>query len=121
MEMNDEMKRQLADFQQLQQQLQMVSYQKQQIALQVQELEKASEELGKSAEGKTVYRFVGTLFVPKNKPELAKNLADEKESLQLRLKSVQKQEEKLTERLESIKKWFDKAQRSGGENASIAK
>ena len=115
----EEMRKQLTDYQQLQQQLQLVLVQKQQVGLQLQELEKAKESLEKSASG-PAYRFVGAFFIPKEKAQLEKELEEERESLGLRQKSMEKQEEKLTERLESIKKWFDKLQKQGGENAKTS-
>ncbi len=118
-ESEEEMRRQLSDYQQLQQQLQLVLVQKQQTTLQLQELEKAKESLDKSSQG-AAYRFVGGFFIPKEKEQLEKELEEEKEGLDLRQKTLEKQEEKLTERLESIKKWFDKLQKQQGENAKTS-
>lgn len=114
----EEMRKQLADFQQLQQQLQMLAYQHQQMDLQLKDLEHTKEELKTAGEGQA-YRFVGAFFVPKDKAQLEKDLQEEKETLELRAKTLQKQEEKMSERLESIRKWFERQQKAKGDGAAI--
>jgi len=102
MELPEEVKRDVIEFQQLQQQLQLVALQKQQTAFQIAELTKAGEEVEKSS-GK-FYRFTGSVLVPKDKEALKKELSTEKESLELRQGMFQKQEDKLRERLTAIQK-----------------
>ena len=76
--------------------------QRQQMDLQASELEKALEEVAKS-EG-TIYRFVGSVIVPKDKSVLTNDLKEEKESAVMRQGSFSKQEEKLKERFLSLRK-----------------
>jgi len=90
------------DFQTVQQQLQLILLQKQQVDMQLMELKKAGEEVGKS-EG-TFYRFVGSVVVPKKKEELKKELAEEKETLELRQGVFGKQEKILRERFDGLRK-----------------
>lgn len=104
MQMSEEMKREVVEFQQLQQQMQMVAMQKQQLLIQVAELDKALEEVRKG-DGK-FYRFIGSVLVPKEKAGLEKELVAEKESLELRKNVFQKQEDKVKERLTSLQKKF---------------
>jgi prefoldin beta subunit len=106
------MRRDLVEFQNLQQQLQLVLMQRQQTQLQLAELEKAQEEIAKG-EGK-FFRFAGSILVPKEKNVLQKELKEEKESLELRQSVVGKQEEKLKERLNALRKKFEEFEKKSG-------
>ncbi len=102
------------EFQTLQQQLQVVMIQKQQTAVQEQELVKALEEVGRLKEGRQAYRLVGSVFVPKDKAALEKELKDESEALQVRKAALEKQEARLAERLEAVRKKAEKMQKGEG-------
>ncbi|HII39286.1 TPA: prefoldin subunit beta [Candidatus Micrarchaeota archaeon] len=116
----EDMKRDVVEFQQLQQQLQMVAMQRQQSSLALAELAKAGEEVAKSS-GKC-YRFAGSVMVPKEKAALEAELKEEKESLDLRQGMFQKQEDKLRERLSTLQKKFaefsTKQQKPSGKEAA---
>ncbi len=90
------------DFQGLQQQLQLVMMQRQQLAVQLAETRKAADEVKKSEGG--LYRFAGTVLIPKKKDELEKELAGELEAMETRTSMLQKQEEKVRERLQALAK-----------------
>ncbi|MFH1200069.1 MAG: prefoldin subunit beta [Candidatus Micrarchaeota archaeon] len=109
----------LQEFQNLQQQLQMVLMQKQQMAAAEAELGKAIDEVAKLADGAHAYRLVGSVFVPKDKAELHKQLEEEKESMQAQKMILEKQETRFAERLELLRKKFERAQK--GEGASLSK
>jgi len=51
-----------------------------------------------------VYRFAGTVLVPKKKDELEKELAGEAEALELRDGALKKQEERTRTRLQELAK-----------------
>ncbi|NYZ75043.1 prefoldin subunit [Candidatus Micrarchaeota archaeon] len=104
MELPEELKKDVVEFQQLQQQLQFVAMQRQQTMLQLADLAKAAEEVEKGS-GK-FFRFAGPVMVPKEKDALKKELVSEKESLEVRQGMFQKQEDKLRERMTSIQKKF---------------
>ncbi len=103
-EISDEMKKDIMEFQGLQQQAQYNAMQKQQTMLQIADLEKALEEL-KTASGQC-YRYAGTVIIPKDKAAIEKELADEKESLELRQGILQKQEAAIKERASSLTQKF---------------
>ncbi|VVB68024.1 Prefoldin subunit beta [Candidatus Norongarragalina meridionalis] len=98
----------MRDFQTVQQQLQLVLMQKQQTDLQLAELKKAEEEVSKG-EG-SFYRFVGAVIVPKKKEDLKKELAEEKESLELRQGIFEKQEKVLRERFDALRKKLESSE-----------
>ena len=101
-ELTEEQKRSILDFQGLQQQLQLLMMQRQQLAVQLAETKKALDEVKKSEGG--LYRFAGTVMVPKKKDELEKELAGEIEAIEARGGMLQKQEEKGRERLQALAK-----------------
>ncbi|MFH0971519.1 MAG: prefoldin subunit beta [Candidatus Micrarchaeota archaeon] len=108
----EELRNEIIEFQNMQQQMQLVSMQKQQIQVQLQEIERASEELLKTQEKATCYKLVGSVFIPKAPAALKKELADEKESLELRKSGLLKQEAKLSERFGVLRKKLEAAQKT---------
>lgn len=92
----------LAQFQTLQNQLQMITVQKQQFFLQSAETDNALKALAEAGEGK-IYRAAGPLLIETTKPESEKNLKEEKELSETRVKVLEKQEKKLSEKLEELR------------------
>ncbi len=102
------MRESVIEFQNLQQQLQMVLLQKQQMQMQLSENSKVQEELGKYA-GNT-YRFAGSVLVQKDSEHLKKELNAETEAIDMRKQILEKQESKLIERLKSLEGTLSKLQ-----------
>ena len=95
--MEAEFEKLLREYQEKEKQYQMVVLQKQQLELQLKEVELAMEILMKS-EG-DVYRGVGGLFLKTTKEEAERDLKNKKELFELRLKSLNGQEEALRNQL----------------------
>jgi prefoldin beta subunit len=114
----NELRNEIIEFQNIQQQLQLLGMQKQQIQVQVQDLEKALEELAKVPENKEVFRFIGSVFIPKTPSTLKKELAEEKEALELRKNGLLKQESKINERFSVLRKKIEAAQK--GDAAALS-
>jgi prefoldin beta subunit len=90
---------QLAQLQGLQQQLQIAVQQRQQLEFQARDAERALDELGNVADDAAVYRSVGSLLIrTPGRDAVQKQLKDEVETLQVRLKTVEKQEARLKEK-----------------------
>lgn len=53
---------------------------------------------------KTAYRIIGNLMVESDAESLRKDLTEKKEKLQIRIKNLEKQEEKVKARAESLQK-----------------
>ena len=101
---------QIAQFQQLAQQIQMITTQKMQIEAQVRELDKAVQELEKAGEDALVYRSVGSLMIQsKDKKALADELKEQKETLDVRIKTLDRQDKHLRERHQSLQAQITKA------------
>lgn len=96
----------LMDLQTFQQQMQTVMIQKESLSVQNIEIDKALEELKKTTT-EDVYKAVGPILIKSTKKELEKELSEKKETLDLRLKSLQKQEDRLKERLKSSQGKFE--------------
>jgi prefoldin beta subunit len=89
----------LKQFQRLQQELANVQQQRLQLDLRLREIGHTLEELKTVPEDATVYRPVGGLLVrAKSRKEVEDLLAEEKETLEVRQKAVERQENHLKER-----------------------
>lgn len=82
-------------FQQIQQQLQLMMMQKQTVQTQKAEIENALSELSKLNE-KDAYEVIGNIMVKKSKNEIEKALKEKQELLDLRISTIEKQQDKIT-------------------------
>lgn len=112
-ELSEEQKKELVEYQNLQQQQQLLGLQLQQTSMQVAELDKALEEAEKGGQG--FYRVVGSVLVPKTGEELKKELGEEKKDLQARNELFEKQEKKVREKSNELRKKLEKE--FGGQQA----
>ena len=107
----DELQKKLAEFQDLQRQLQMVSSQKQQLIMQVEEIKMAESELTKS--DKTVYRYIGPLLIETSKTDAGADLKDKRELFEMRVSVLEKQETKMRPNYDQLRNELEKALREG--------
>ncbi|MEW6592145.1 MAG: prefoldin subunit beta [Candidatus Hadarchaeota archaeon] len=110
--LSPQMRHQLAQFQQVQQQAQALLSQRQQLEVLLHETERAIEELGKLQDDATVYKSVGTILVKSSKKDVEKNLTEEKETIDLRVKTIQRQEERAMQRLQEMREKLDQSLKS---------
>jgi prefoldin beta subunit len=97
----------IMQFQQIQQQLQMMLMQKQNLQLQVAEIENALIEVEKTNQDK-IYEIIGNVMVKKAKEELLKSLKDKKEMIDLRSSTIEKQIQKMSEKATNLQKELSK-------------
>lgn len=97
-----ELQQSLVEFERGRNQLSSLSAQKQQIQVQQEGLTQAIEELTKTKETK-VFKAVGSVLLAKDVVDVKKELEDQKESMDLRLKTVTKQESLLVDKLNKLK------------------
>ena len=102
------LQQQLAEFQDMQRQLQMLAAQRQQFTLQLEEIKMAQEELGKSEKG-TIYRSMGPLLIEASKTDAISDLKDRIELLEMRLSVFDKQEAKIKPRFTELRAVLEKA------------
>ncbi len=77
--------------------------QKQNIQIRQQEIDNALKEL-KNNPKSTVYELVGNILIKKAPVELTKSLTDKKDLTDLRLESIDKQIDRITNKAQSLQK-----------------
>ena len=97
----EEAEEKLKQLQMLEQNLQQILMQKQAFQGQLIEVDSALAEIEKA---KTSYKIIGNVMVEAKKDDLTKELKEKKESAELRITSLDKQEEKLREQAQKIQK-----------------
>ncbi len=88
-------------FQVLQQQLQEILVQKENGKLQKLEFEKALEELNKAG-SKEVYKIAGPIMIKRNSDEIKKEIQEKLDDIEIRLKTLNSTEDKITNKLKEI-------------------
>ncbi len=109
-EMPPQIKQKFVQFQQLQQQIQVLSAQKFQLEAQLRDTERSLDELGKTSQDVPIYKSIGSLLIRiEKREELEAELKDKKESLDVRLKTFDKQEKHLIERYQTLQQELTQA------------
>ena len=105
----------IKQFQRLQQELAAVQQQRLQLDLKVREATHTLEELKTVAEDAVVYRPIGGLLVrAKNRKEVEDLLGEEKETAEVRLKAVERQENHLKDRYTTMQQELSQALQAAG-------
>jgi len=105
----------IRQFQRLQQELGAVQQQRLQIDLKVREVSHTLEELKTLPEDVVVYRPIGGLLVrAKDRKEVEDLLTEDKETSEVRLKAVERQENHLKERYNTMQQDLSKALQVAG-------
>ena len=104
---NEEISKQLQDqinrLQQTRMQLQMIMQQRQQVELRLKEVEEALTEIEKTDNKAPIYKSIGAILLKtKGKDEILKELKENKESLDLRKNTLDKQEGRTKEKLNEL-------------------
>ncbi len=96
--------KQIQEMQILEQTMQNILIQKQAFEMELNETQSALEELEKA--GEEVYRIIGQLMLKTNKSRMTEELKEKEKIIELRLKTLEKQEGDISEKLESIREEF---------------
>jgi prefoldin beta subunit len=111
----------IKQFQRLQQELGAIQQQRLQIDLRVRELGHTVEELKTLPDESVVYRPIGGLLVrAKTKKEVEELLTEDKETLEVRLKAIERQENHLKERYTTMQQELTQALQAQGLSAGPA-
>ena len=109
-EISPKLQNQIAQFQQLQQQLQTVMSQKIRMDAMLKEMEMTIEELKKAAADAEVYKNVGSLMIKvADTPALLKEIEEDKETTEIRVKSLDRQEKMLKEKFQTVQEQLNRA------------
>jgi prefoldin beta subunit len=113
-ELSPKVQNQIAQFQQLQQQLQAVLNQKFQMDAQLKEMQRTTEELGKAPEDVVIYRSVGSLMIKaESKESVLKEIEEDQETMEVRIKTLERQEKSLKDRYQVLQDQLNKALSAG--------
>jgi prefoldin beta subunit len=105
----------LKQFQRLQQELGNAQQQRLQIDLKLREVTHTLEELKSVPDDAVLYRPIGGLLVrAKNKKEVEDLLSEEKETLEVRVKAMERQENHLKERYTTMQQELTQALQAAG-------
>lgn len=112
-EISPKIQNQLSQLQQTQQQAQMLVGQKSQIELSLRDVDRALEAVETTTDDVVLYQTVGNILIKSNKNETIESLKKKEESLDLRLKTFTRQEERIQKRFaeqqEKLKEALDTA------------
>jgi prefoldin beta subunit len=100
---------QIAMLQQMQQQMQTIGAQKAQYEVAIREAKRANEELSDVSEDSPVFMSVGTVMMEKKKEDVVRKLNEKIETLELRIKSLEKQEALLSGKFEQLQSQIKQA------------
>jgi prefoldin beta subunit len=99
--MASETDQKINQLQMLEQNTQQYQMQKQQFQAQLLEIDSALQELKTT---KQSYKIIGNIMVASDKDSLEKELATKKEMLEIRIRTLEKQEQKLKDKAKEIQK-----------------
>ena len=102
-EMSQQLQDQINRLQQLRMQLQMIAQQRQQVEFRLKEIDEALTELDTTDSKTPIYKSIGSILIKtKGKTEVTKDLKSDKETLELRKKTLDKQEGTTKEKLNEL-------------------
>ncbi len=108
-ELPPQVKNQLAQMQQIQQQAQAIITQKNQVEITLKETELALEELEKLDTDAVVYRAIGDLLIKTEREKTKEFLKEKKDTLDLRLQTLARQEERAQKRFQQLQEQLKQA------------
>ena len=100
-ELTEQQKEMVGQFQAYQQQLQSILIQKESLRLHGMEMDKAIEELNATKEERA-FKITGNIMISKPISELKNDLQENKEALEIRIKSLEKTEERANSKLNEL-------------------
>ena len=108
MTLDESMQEKINQIQISEQNLHQLTSQKQNFNSQLIEIDASLQEISKSEKS---YKIIGNIMIETNSEDLKKELESKKEMLDLRLKSVQKQEERIKQKIADTQKEVMEAMR----------
>ncbi len=108
-EIPPQVQNQLAQLQQLKVQLEAVGRQKMQVEALLRDSENALEELEKLDENSVIYKTVGELMIKADKELVKEDLSERKETYDLRLKTLERQEERAQKKYQQLQQQLREA------------
>ncbi|MCF2139353.1 MAG: prefoldin subunit beta [Candidatus Lokiarchaeota archaeon] len=101
-------------FQKIQKQLELFTQQLTSMELQAKDMEQALNELEKANEDAIIYKAVGGLFIKKSKGELLESTRNAKENLELKIKSLKNNKNRIEAQFEEKRKKIEQIFKAQG-------
>ncbi len=117
-EIPQQLQHQLMRLQQIDQQVRVLTTQRTQLELQLRETENALKELESFEEGVIVYKSVGMLLIKTDRNKLTEELTDKKETLDMRIKTLQRQEERSKKQRDEMREKLARQIQGGPETTA---
>jgi prefoldin beta subunit len=95
--------------QELQERIKALVLRRQQLEVELRDVEGALEELKNVSEDSSVFKFTGRILMRVSKETLVKELTEKKETLELHIKTLEKQEAHARRRLEELRQDLSKS------------
>ncbi|RLJ10267.1 MAG: prefoldin subunit beta [Candidatus Aenigmatarchaeota archaeon] len=111
--MTDDVQQLIAQAQSYQQQFQSIITQRETLKLQQLEIKKALEELEKTNED-TVYKISGPILIKTSKSDVKKELTEKSELISARLRTLEKSERLVKEKIEELRRKLEGGSEAGG-------
>ncbi len=103
--LSPQLQNKLAQFQQMQQQIQVISSQKFQLEAQLRDTERAISELEKISDDAPIYKNIGSLLIrAEDKSSIEKELSEKKETMDIRIKALDRQEKQIMQKYQNLQK-----------------
>ena len=119
-EIPPQVQHQLAQLQQVQQQAQALASQKAQVTSALNETEMALEELSKLEDDAVIYKNVGQLLIKGERDSVATELTEKKETMELRVRTLEKQGERIQKRFQQLQEQLRSAIGGAGAGGGMA-
>jgi prefoldin beta subunit len=116
MKRDDDLNRELIEYENMEKQLEVLLIQKHQLQIQTNEIRHALDELKKS-QGE-VYRSVGSIMIHTTREAAEADLKERDELIEVKLNAISKQEEKLRTTVMDTQKRLQERMKSYGKNGS---
>ncbi|MCS7364222.1 MAG: prefoldin subunit beta [archaeon GB-1867-035] len=109
-----EVENKLIRLQELQEQLRLLSLRRQQLEFQLREVEHALDQVKDLSADVELYKSTGYVMFRTSKEQIVDELTDKKETLELRLKTIEKQEKLVRKEFEELRRDLSKMLASTG-------
>ncbi len=109
-----ELQEKINEFERSRVQLMNISAQRQQLQMQSNSMQASLDELQKTKE-KKVYKAVGNILILSDAKKVQKELKEQKDATDLRIKTLQKQEDALIDKLNKLKSQIEESQKPAEE------
>jgi len=103
-EISETLRAEVKRYQDLVERIRMVALNRQQLQAQLNEVDRALRELSAIDDSRPVYKIAGSIIVAKSKSDVVSELTSMKEMLEIRIKTLEKQEDLLKKQLEELEK-----------------